>query len=37
MHNVDQILAMLWIQTIWLELESSIIQNFWAETGLIGV
>ena len=36
-YEVDQITAMTWVQNIWQQLESTIIHNCRAKTGLIGI
>ncbi len=36
-YDVDQTTAMTWVQNIWQQLESTIINNCWSKTGLIGV
>ena len=36
-YVMDQITATKWVQSIWIQLESTIVHNCWAKTGLIGI
>ncbi len=35
-YDIVQLTAMKWIDEIWNDLDSTILFNFWMETGLIG-
>lgn len=36
MYKVDQRTAMKWMREIWVELDSTIVENCWRKTGIIG-